>query len=126
MMTLNHDDSEQETLPSELLSRATILAGEPAWPSVDVLLVIDWLVRKGYVTLGVELWREKDGSPLWIASSDYNHDQEVNWSKRVHLCAESAKDFVRRFEREPGALFNLLWIREGKQYGPFQDSDGQS
>lgn len=99
-------------IAGDITSKAISLAGEPAWSSDDALEVIWQLASSSLAVVGVELWQEDDGSPRWIASSDYEYDWETNWSQYVDKCSRGAAIFIERFRKEPGALFNLTWIRE--------------
>ena len=106
MTSLKADSSG---LPVQLIAKARILAGEPAWPAEAAEEAIGWLEGVGLAVVGVELWRARAGAPMWVASSDYRCDQAADWSRHVESCARGAREFVHRFEREPGALFNLTW-----------------
>ncbi len=95
-------------LSTPLLAKAKILAGELAWSADDALEVINSLSASHFSVVGVELWQEHQGSPKWIATSDYNHSEDGDNKQYVELCAQSAKQFVLRFQHEPDALFNLI------------------
>jgi len=90
--------SIETEMPGELLRAAHRLAGELAWPVAEARQVISWLDRQGCEVVGMELWREKDGQPQWIASSDFSPASDL-----------SAMQFIERYQNEPGALFNLAW-----------------
>ena len=95
-------------LPKVLQDKAIVLRGEPSWPASDALQVVDWLSANGYEVAGVELWRNKEGKPLFVASSDYSPrlDGPVT-PETLAWCAHKAAQFIVRFRHEPGALFNM-------------------
>ena len=95
-------------LPEALLADTKILAGEPSWPPQAVTRVLGWLQGANLAVVGVELWRAQGDAPVWLASSDYEC-AETDWQAYVACCERGARDFVRRFHHEAGALFNLVW-----------------
>lgn len=90
-------------MPEELLRAAQRLANELAWPAAEAQQVVSWLGKQGCEIVGVELWREKDGQPQWIASSDFSPASD-----------QSATQFIENCQNEPGALFNLAWLEPVK------------
>ena len=65
--------------------------------------MVNWLGEQGCEVVGVELWREKDGQPQWVASSDLSPESD-----------HSAMQFIENCQNEPGALFNLTWFEPAK------------
>ncbi len=96
-------------VPAVLLAKARVLAGETAWRANDAVDVIDHLASKGVAVVGVELWREDEGAPRWIASSDYELKAGTSASDYVTQSKNAAVAFVQRFSERPDALFNLTW-----------------
>lgn len=109
---------ERAILPAMLLEKATMLAGEPAWPAPVAKQAIKWLADHDLAVVGVELWRAAGGVPRWIASSDYRRHGADPWPAAVRACADGAIAFVRRFDPQPGALFNLTWIDQEEAAAP--------
>lgn len=90
-------------LPQKLYNAAHRLAGELAWPAAEARQVVNWLNRQRREIVGAELWREKDGQPQWVASSDFSPASD-----------QSAMQFIKNCQNEPGALFNLTWLEPDK------------
>lgn len=96
-----------QALPPTLTAQAIFLAGEAAWLPDAALKVISWLTEAGYAVIGVELWEDCGGRPVWIATSNYEHDQSSNSPEYIKLNFAGATQFVERFGHRVGALFNL-------------------
>ena len=111
-LNMSDHDKNRCVPSSELLARALVLAGEPAWVASDAILVISGLANNQCAVVGVEVWQEANGSPRWIASSDYHYEPGRRWSEYVARCAEAATEFIKRFDKEMSGLFNLTWISE--------------
>lgn len=107
------EDGESESV-SDHLEGTVFLGAEPAWSADHALEAIEHLAELDLAVVGVELWRNDDGAPHWLASSDYNHDGVAEWTQRVRKCARDAAGFVRRFRTEPDALFNLTWVDQAE------------
>lgn len=102
--------STELVLPKALQDAATILAGESAWPAPEALQVIGWLEANAREVAGVELWREKEGKPLFVASSDYSPNvKDQITPDSIAWCAHKARLFVAKFSRDREGLFNLSW-----------------
>ncbi len=95
--------SIETEMPGELLRAAHRLAGELAWPGTEARQVVSWLGKEGCEVVGVELWREKDGQPQWIASGNFSPASD-----------RSAAQFIENYQNEFGALFNLTWVEPNK------------
>jgi hypothetical protein len=108
-MTSDYQGS-MPALPQELLESGVVLANEIAWPANQAITVIEYLSHNKLAIVGAELWEAVEGRPKWIASSNYRCDEQVNIERYVSCCADGARQFVRRWEYEAGALFNLTWI----------------
>lgn len=95
-------------LPKILQDKAIVLAGELAWPASEAVLVINWLEANRQEVVGVELWRDMQGKPLFVASSDYSpsFDDQIT-SESIAWCAHKARVFVARFRHERDGLFNI-------------------
>ncbi len=102
-MLAEQASSIEAEMPEELLRAAHRLAGELAWPAVEAQKVVSWLERQGCEIVGMELWRERDGQPQWVASSDFSPASD-----------QSATQFIENYQNEPGALFNLTWLEPAK------------
>ncbi len=97
-------------LPQELRDKAQVIAGELTWTARNALIAVSWLSLDGRAVVGVELWRDLEGQPLWLAASDYSpsiHDALT--PERIAWCAGKAAEFIQAHCHEPGALFNLTW-----------------
>ena len=92
-------------LPQELRNSAVILAGEMAWTAPDALRVVEWLCSQDVAVSGVELWRERDGCPQWIATSQPFPEVPV---AAAHEAAQFIREF-QDFELHPENLFNMTW-----------------
>ena len=98
-------------LPQELREKTYTFGNEMAWAAPDAVAAVLWLAAKRCVVVGVELWREQSGHPLWIAASDYSPTtRDVITSQEVARCARKAGEFIQARRQEPGALFNLTWL----------------
>ena len=106
-MIIYPDPEWFQSLPSELTTQAIFLAGEAAWLPDAALKVVNWLAEADYVVLGVELWENCNGSPKWIATSNYEYDQFSNSPEYAKLNFAGANQFIERFRKHSGALFNL-------------------
>lgn len=104
---MNSLDQEGCTLPRALINKAVLLAGELSWFSEDALQAIQWLSAHGCAILGVEIWEEREGSPKWIASSDYNYELYDDWIDYCQRCADAASQFVKGVKYKHTSLFNL-------------------
>ena len=95
-------------IPKMLQDKAIRLADEFSWPASEALQVVDWLEANGQEVVGVELWRNIQGKPLFISSSDYSPglDDQVT-SVSIAWCAHKARLFIVRFSHEQEALFNI-------------------
>jgi hypothetical protein len=109
-LNMTDHDKKRCTPSSELLARAVVLAGESAWFARDARRVVSWLANNQCAVVGMELWQDDNGSPLWIASSDYNYEPYPSWSQYVVRCAEAATEFIERFDEGTSGLFNITWI----------------
>ncbi len=98
-MLAEQASSIETEIPEEMLRAAHRLAGELAWPAAEAQKVVSWLNQRECEIVGVELWREKDGQPQWVASSDFSPASD-----------QSAMQFIKNCQSEPGALFNLTWV----------------
>lgn len=97
-------------LPKTLQDKATILAGEPAWPASQALQVVDWLEVNSQEVVGVELWRNVQEKPLFVASSDYSPPAGAQITpESIAQCADKAREFVTKFSYQQDGLFNLTW-----------------
>ena len=95
-------------LPKILQDKAIVLAGEPVWPASEAVLVVNWLEANRQEVAGVELWRDVQGEPLFVASSDYSpgvNDQVTPES--ISWCARKARVFIAKFGHMPDGLFNI-------------------
>lgn len=101
------DPEWYQSLPSELTTEAIFLAGEAAWLPDAAIKVVSWLAEADYIVLGIELWENCNGSPMWIASSNYEYDQLSKLPEYTKLNFAGAIQFIERFREHPGALFNL-------------------
>ncbi len=98
-------------LPEKIRSRARVFGSELAWAAADAKLAVLWLALDGCAVVGVELWSEQDGHPLWVATSNYSPGfDDVITPEEVSRCARKASEFIQAYRREPGALFNLTWL----------------
>ena len=98
----------EAALPQTLQGKANILAGEPSWPAADALQVVEWLAANDYEVVGVEMWRNKEGKPLFVASSNYSpFTGAEDTPESIAWCAYKASQFIVRFSHEPGAVFNI-------------------
>ena len=86
-----------------------MLDGEPAWRPQSAKRVVKALASSGAAVVGVELWRNRDGRPEWLASSDYRYEPAGAADQFAASCAAAANAFIDRFQSEPEALFNLTW-----------------
>jgi len=105
-------------LPQELREKARAFGGELAWTAPDAVQVVSWLAGELCAVVGVELWREQGGHPLWIATSEYSPSANAAITpEEVARCARKADEFIQTHRRERGALFNLTWLepRRGEQ-----------
>ncbi len=98
-------------LPQELRDTAHILSGELAWTETDALRVVEWLSAQGSAVVGVELWRDKDGAVLWLATSNYSPrlDDRIT-SEEVARCSIESARFIRTAGHSPEDLFSLSWL----------------
>ena len=90
-------------LPGDLQKRAYVLSGEYAWTASDALRIVEWLRAHDVAVVGVELWRDHEGSAQWIATSNYS-------SEDTAACARGAAQFIAEFKQlksDSGNLFNL-------------------
>jgi hypothetical protein len=94
-------------LPEAIVSKAVVLAGEWAWPSPYAEEVVMRFQTAGKVVSGVELWQNQDGSPKWLATSNYSVDLSDEHEMLVSASARDALEFIARFRDLPGALFNF-------------------
>lgn len=109
-MLAEQDSSIELRLPSELCSAAFQFGGELAWAAPDAAAAVSWLGAHGKAVVGVELWREKAGRPLWLASSDYAaHPAGGPAAPDIAWCAEQAANFIQAHRADAGVLFNLTW-----------------
>ena len=95
-------------LPKILQDKAVVLAGELAWPTSEAVLVVDWLEANRQEVAGVELWRDMQEKPLFVASSDYSpglNDQVT--AESIAWCARKARVFIAKFSHRPDGLFNI-------------------
>ena len=101
-------------LPEALQSTAVIFGEELAWPPDDALRVIEWLSSHDFAVAGVELWRNSNGKPLWLATSSYADGIEnLPSPTSVAECGHQAKHFVcefRQYQNRSDNLFNLTWV----------------
>jgi len=110
---LSESKEEVFELSQEILSRAVVLSGEPAWKSQDAIEAVKELHSKGYAVLGVELWIAQGSSPKWIATSNYNFDDLLAWEDVAQNCKDAAIDFIAKMEGETKeSLFNLTWTNK--------------
>lgn len=109
---MNDRQGKPFELPFDLLSKGRVLAGETAWPPEIIPEVIARLGDYGLAVVGVELWREERGLPVWIASSNYRCERGTSWEEHVKCCTTGALEFIQRFGKEQGAIFNLTWRGE--------------
>jgi hypothetical protein len=105
---LSIDSRDFNDLPIELSAQAVTLAGELAWPREPALSVVGWALGASRTIAGVEVWHNDNGSPKWIASSDYRYDSP-DPGERVRISVDGALDFIARFGSDPAALFNITW-----------------
>lgn len=110
-MLAEQGSSIELRLPQGLRDKAHLLAGEMAWEALDAKAAVLWLALEGCAVVGVELWRDQEGYPFWIATSDYSPtSHDVITSQEVARCARKAGEFIQAHRQEPGALFNITWI----------------
>jgi len=102
-------------LPQELRERAYAFGNEMAWTAPDAAEAVSWLAGERCAVIGIELWREQEGRPLWVATSDYSPSIHDTISpEEVSHCARKAGEFIQAHRREPGALFNLTWLEPSR------------
>jgi hypothetical protein len=104
---IDNDKEILDLLPRDLLNKAFSLGGEYAWEPVDSIEVAHALAKRGIAIVGVELWNEQDGNPLWIATSNYECPASGEWAEYVAICRDGALNFIKRFQAEPNAVFNF-------------------
>lgn len=92
-----------------LVAQAKIFHKELSWDFETALKIVSELSKKEYAVIGVELWEEVEGSPKWIASSNYNFYFDKGWKKCVKKNKNAAKDFVIKYQTYPKGLFNFSW-----------------
>lgn len=97
-------------LPLKLAQAAVMLDGEVAWTREASFEVIDWLTQSGYAVVGIEVWRNAGGHPLWVASSQYECAEGDDWSHYSYQCGQEARAFLDSFSGSAGTLFNLAWV----------------
>lgn len=105
---------DKNYIPKEILDKAVALCNENFWTYLDALRVVEVLSVRSCAIVGVELHEQVDDSPKWIATSNYNHDENVPWIKYVELCNNSAKDFIELNKEYKSGLFNFTYIQEGE------------
>ena len=100
--------------PGELQNKAVILGGEMSWLPDDALQVIEWLSSHNFAVAGVELWRNSNGKPIWLATSSYADGiGDLPSPTYVTECGQQAKHFVskfRQYQDRADNLFNLTWV----------------
>ena len=110
-MLAERASSINSRLPENIRDKAQLFGDELAWTASDAKVAVLWLASDGCAVVGVELWRERDGHPLWIATSDYSPSPyDAITSEKVAWCARKADEFIQTHCWESGALFNLTWL----------------
>ena len=98
-------------LPQEIRDKTIVFGSEPAWTALVAVRAVSWLASHRCAVVGVEMWREREGHPLWVATSDYSPGiQDTITPEEVARCARKASEFIQAHRREPSALFNLTWV----------------
>lgn len=108
------DTMDKNFITLKMLDKAIILAKEPFWSYADALQVVDEISKKNYAIVGVELYEQIDGSPKWIATSNYSYGKKIVWIEYSKRCNESARDFIETNREHKGGLFNFSYIQEGE------------
>lgn len=85
-------------ISADLMAKGIYLLNEWAWRPDDALEVIDQFERSGQVVTGLELWREVDGHPMWIATSNYEGFLGRE-TRNAQNCAEGAPTIHSKISR---------------------------